>query len=138
MHQSYLQQHLAAKKKANEGGAGENVTEAALDIGDAIRHWRLTMSPFPPPVHVTPAAGHAEHELSAALGGCARRMCGSGQTCGGQTCGGWRSAADGTSRGGWMCGGRICGGQICGGRLDGRFGAQEGQLQGQALARLAR
>ena len=35
-------------------------------------------------------------------------------------------------------GGRICGGQICGGRLDGRFGAQEGQLQGQALARLPR
>ena len=51
---------------------------------------------------------------------------------------GTRSAADGTSRGGWMCGGRICGGQICGGRLDGRFGAQEGQLQGQVLARLPR
>ena len=34
-----LQEELAAKKKANEGGAGENETEAALDIGDAIPHF---------------------------------------------------------------------------------------------------
>ena len=34
-----MQEELAAKKKANEGGAGENETEAALDIGDAIPHF---------------------------------------------------------------------------------------------------
>ena len=81
---------------------------------------------------------HAEQELSAALGGCARRMGvpGPGRTCGGQI-GGLRSAAGGTRRGGgWICGDWICGGQICGGRHDGRLGAREGQQQAQALASL--
>ena len=34
-----MQEELAAKKKANEGGAADNETEAALDIGDAIPHF---------------------------------------------------------------------------------------------------